>query len=63
MESIGQETLVQIYTAGPQMKAELLKGLGLKGYMMMDSNSPINLFAAAEGMMATQFLGQSLGKQ
>jgi major vault protein len=52
MKSIGQETLVEISKAGPMMKAELLKGLGLKGYMLMDSESPINLYAAAEGLMA-----------
>ena len=52
MLAIGQNTLVEISKAGPMMKAELLKGLGLKGYMLMDSESPINLYAAAEGLMA-----------
>jgi hypothetical protein len=31
------------------MKAKLLEGLGLKGFMMMDSKNPVNLFQAASG--------------
>ncbi len=34
------------------MQAKLLEGLGLKGYLMMDSKNPVNLFSAASGMMA-----------
>jgi len=31
--------------AGPELQAKLLKGLGLKGFMMMNSKNPINLFS------------------
>jgi len=33
------------------MQARLLKGLGLKGYLLTDGNSPVNLFNAARGMV------------
>ena len=51
IDAIGQDTLVAIAEAGPAMQAEMLQGLGLSGYLMMDSNSPINLFSAAQGMI------------
>lgn len=50
--SIGPQTIRSIARAGPEMQARLLKGLGLKGYLMTDGNSPINLFNAAKGMVA-----------
>lgn len=31
---------------------ELLQGLGLKGYLLTDGKSPVNLFNAAEGMVS-----------
>jgi len=43
---------VAISKAGPEMQAELLGGLGLQGYLMMDANNPINLFTAANGMIS-----------
>jgi len=49
--AIGQDTLVAISKAGPELQAELLGSLGLSGYLMMDSNNPINLFSAANGMI------------
>jgi len=49
---IGSKTIQSIARAGPEMQARLLKGLGLKGYLMTDGNSPINLFNAAKGMVA-----------
>jgi len=52
VDAIGQDTLVSISKAGPEMQAELLGGLGLNGYLMMDSNNPINLFTAANGMIS-----------
>jgi len=51
MEAIGRETVVAIAQAGPEMQAKLLAGLGLKGYLITDGNSPINLFNAAQGMV------------
>lgn len=52
VDSIKPETIKSIARAGPEMQARLLKGLGLKGYLMTDGNSPINLFNAAKGMVS-----------
>lgn len=49
--SIGPETLVALSEAGPKLQAELLQGLGLTGYLMMDSDNPINLFNTAQGLL------------
>jgi len=51
MEAIGRDTIVSIAQAGPEMQAKLLEGLGLKGYLITDGNSPINLFNTAAGMV------------
>lgn len=51
VQAIKPETIKAIARAGPEMQARLLKGLGLKGYLMTDGNSPINLFNAAKGMV------------
>eukprot|EP00995_Heteronema_vittatum_P007247 NODE_2388_length_792_cov_575.293405_g1660_i0.p2 GENE.NODE_2388_length_792_cov_575.293405_g1660_i0~~NODE_2388_length_792_cov_575.293405_g1660_i0.p2 ORF type:complete len:145 (-),score=72.57 NODE_2388_length_792_cov_575.293405_g1660_i0:326-760(-) len=51
VESIGQDTLLSISQAGPEMQAKLLEGLGLKGYLITDGSSPINLFNTAKGMI------------
>lgn len=51
VDAISPETIKAIARAGPEMQAKLLKGLGLKGYLMTDGNSPINLFNAAKGMV------------
>jgi major vault protein len=57
--AIKPETIKAIARAGPEMQARLLKGLGLKGYLMTDGNSPINLFNAAKGMVTPQqMMGQ-----
>lgn len=53
MEAIGPDTIVAIASAGPEMQAKLLEGLGLKGYLITDGNSPINLFNTAQGMIGT----------
>ena len=52
VDAVGQDTLVAISKAGPELQAELLQSLGLSGYLMMDSNNPINLFTAANGMIS-----------
>eukprot|EP00826_Nyctotherus_ovalis_P056628 TRINITY_DN7686_c0_g1_i1.p1 TRINITY_DN7686_c0_g1~~TRINITY_DN7686_c0_g1_i1.p1 ORF type:complete len:856 (+),score=360.74 TRINITY_DN7686_c0_g1_i1:194-2761(+) len=51
IESLGQKTLVEMARAGPETQAKLLKGLGLKGYMIIDAKNPINLFNTAQGMI------------
>jgi major vault protein len=57
VNSIKPETIKAIARAGPEMQARLLKGLGLKGYLMTDGNSPINLFNAAKGMVGQGEMG------
>ncbi len=52
IEALGKETLVEMAKAGPETQAKLLKGLGLKGYMIIDSKNPINLFNTAQGMIS-----------
>ena len=51
VESIGKDTIISMAKAGPQFQARMLKGLGLKGFMLMNSNNPINLFNTANGFM------------
>jgi major vault protein len=51
VEAIGKDTIVEMANAGPELQAKLLEGLGLQGYLMMDSNNPVNLFNAAEGFV------------
>jgi major vault protein len=50
--AIGQDTIVDIAKSGPELQAKLLESLGLSGYLMTDSNNPINLFSAAGGMIS-----------
>jgi major vault protein len=42
---------VELARAGPETQAKLLKGLGLKGFMISDGKNPLNLFTAANGMI------------
>lgn len=51
VDAIGKQTLVSISKAGPEMKAKMLKGLGLKGFLVTDGKNPINLFNTANGML------------
>jgi len=51
MESLGQETLVEISNAGPELQAKLLKGLNLEGYIITDGDNPINLFNVADSLV------------
>jgi major vault protein len=54
VNAIGPNTLVAIAKAGPEMKAKLLNGLGLKGYLVTDGKNPINLFNTANGFLGPQ---------
>ena len=49
--AVGKETLIAIAKSGPAMKAKMLKGLGLKGFLVTDGKNPINLFNTANGML------------
>lgn len=51
IKAIGKETIVAISKAGPETKAKLLGGLGLKGYLVTDGKNPINLFNTANGFV------------
>jgi len=42
--------LVELAKAGPEFQAQLLQGLGLSGYLVMDGNNPVNLFSMVDGM-------------
>jgi len=54
VNALGADTIASIAQAGPRMQAELLKGLGLKSFMITDGNSPINLFNTAQGLVGGQ---------
>jgi len=58
VNAIGSKTLQEIAQAGPEMQLQLLKGLGLKSFMITDGNSPINLFNTAGGL-----IGANVGAQ
>jgi len=49
VEAIGRNTIASICQAGPDLQARLLKGLGLKSFLLTDANNPINMFATSGG--------------
>jgi major vault protein len=51
MATIGPDTIASIARAGPEMQAELLKGLGLQGFLVTDGTNPVNLFQTANQMI------------
>jgi len=51
VEALGPETIAAIARAGPETQAQLLKGLGLSGFMITDGKSPVNLFNTAQGLI------------
>jgi len=51
VSAITPETIRAMAAAGPETQAKLLSGLGLKGYVVTDGSSPINLFNTAQGMV------------
>jgi len=53
VQAIGKETIVAMARAGPETQAKLLKGLGLKGFLISDGKNPINLFNTANGMLGS----------
>ncbi|CAD8101422.1 unnamed protein product [Paramecium sonneborni] len=55
ISAIGKETIIAMAKAGPETKAKLLGGLGLKGFLVTDGKNPINLFNTANG-----FIGENL---
>jgi len=59
--ALGADTITSIALAGPEMQANLLKGLGLKSFMITDGNSPINLFNTANGLIGNPRPGAAAG--
>jgi major vault protein len=53
INAIGKETLVAISQSGPKMRAKMLEGLNLKGFLVTDGKNPINLFNTANGMLGS----------
>lgn len=51
VNAIGRDTIVAIAQAGPELQVKLLSSLGLKGYLITDGNSPVNLFHTAQGIL------------
>lgn len=58
MKAIGPPTLAKIINAEPEMQQDLLKSLGLQGYLMTDGRNPINLFDTANGLVHQQAMGK-----
>lgn len=51
VQAIGTQTIVAMARAGPEFQSKLLNGLGLKGFMIMNSKNPINLLSTASGFV------------
>ncbi|KAF5218546.1 hypothetical protein C3747_283g12 [Trypanosoma cruzi] len=49
--ALGRGTVTAIARAGPELKAKLLQALGLKGFLVTDGTSPINLLGMANCMV------------
>lgn len=49
IQAIGKDTIVAMARAGPETRAKMLSGLGLKGFLISDGKNPINLFNTANG--------------
>ncbi|EAN77626.1 major vault protein, putative [Trypanosoma equiperdum] len=47
-EALGKGTFEAIARAGPELKAKLLQALGLKGFLVTDGSTPINLLGIAD---------------
>lgn len=53
VHSITPKVLGEMARAGPEMQANLLKGLGISSTLITDGKSPINLFSTASGLIGT----------
>lgn len=51
ISSVGTDTLKAICSGTMKAQNSMLAGLGLKGYMLTDGKTPVNLFTAAQGML------------
>ena len=48
VKAIGADTLQAISSAGPEVQAKLLGGLGIQGFFNTDGNSPLALFGPSQ---------------
>jgi major vault protein len=53
VEAIGPDTLRAIALAGPELQAQLLRGLGLNSVLITDGRTPVNLFGTANGLLGS----------
>ena len=51
VSTIGPDVIAQIAKAGPELQAQLLKGLGIKSVLITDGKNPLNLFSTAKGLI------------
>jgi major vault protein len=49
VDAVGSQTLQKIADSGPSLQQKMLKGLGLKSFVITDGSTPINLFHGAGG--------------
>ncbi|XP_075302186.1 major vault protein isoform X2 [Opisthocomus hoazin] len=49
--ALGPDTIRDIARAGPELQVKLLQGLGLRSTLITDGSAPLNLFAAAHGLL------------
>jgi major vault protein len=52
--AIGKDTLVAMTNAGIENQTKMLESLGLKGYLLTDGQTPINLFSSAGGLLGNK---------
>ncbi|MEI6179532.1 MAG: hypothetical protein WCP31_02160 [Chloroflexales bacterium] len=52
--ALGADTIRAMASAGPEMQARLLAGLGLQSVLITDGHSPVNLFDTAAGLLGIQ---------
>ena len=57
INAIGKDTLVAMTCAGIENQTKMLESLGLKGYLITDGQTPINLFSSAGGLLGNNNLG------
>ena len=58
VKAIGSETLIAISKSKTDTQVSMMQSLGLKGYLMIDSKNPVNLFSAAGGLFGNNITQQ-----
>jgi len=51
IDSIGKNTIQNIALAGPAAQFHMIKGLGIRGALITDGSTPVNLYQGANGMI------------